>query len=239
MVNFKIKIAGLVLEINCFNETTKRYCRDFLTDLPKDLEINLSEEDLKNEVINSTNNQFYVDEEITALYRKIADALIEKNIVVFHSSSVKVGGYAFIFTARSGVGKSTHTRLLSELLGEKMMYINDDKPLLEVKNDEIIIHSSPRNGKERRGNDISAPLKAIVFLSRGEENTYKKIDDKNARYLNLISQIYLPYDKAKRAKALNIADEIIKKVTLYEIYVNKDISAAKMTYERIIKNEIK
>ena len=170
---------------------------------------------------------------------KIKNNLIEKNIVVFHSSSIKVGLYAFIFTARSGVGKSTHTRLLSELLGDKMMYINDDKPLLEVKNDEIIIHSSPWNGKERIGNDISAPLKAIVFLSRGEENTYKKIDDKSSHYLNLISQIYLPYDKAKRAKALNIADEIIKKVNLYEIHVNKDISAAEMTYERIIKNEIK
>ena len=32
MVNFKIKIANMVLDINAFNETTKKYCEDFLND---------------------------------------------------------------------------------------------------------------------------------------------------------------------------------------------------------------
>lgn len=240
MVNFKIKIANKVIEINAFNETTLRYCKDFLCDGNADFVITLTEEDLKNEIINSVDNHLYVDEEISALYRKIADQLVENNIVVFHSSSIKVDGYAFLFTARSGVGKSTHTRFLNELLKDKFTYINDDKPLLEVKDDgELIIHSTPRNGKERRSTNTSAPLKAIIFLSRGETNSYKKIEDKSSEYFKLISQIYLPYDKAKRQKALQIADKIIKNVNLYEIFVTKDISAAEMTYERIIKNETK
>ncbi|MBP5694114.1 MAG: hypothetical protein J6X03_01485 [Bacilli bacterium] len=239
MVNFSLKLANIVLSINCFNETTKRYCKDFIVDEKPDLVISLTEEDIKNEVINSTNNQFYVDEEISALYRKIADTLIEKNIVVFHSSSFMVGDSAFLVTARSGVGKSTHVKLLKELLNEKMSYINDDKPLLEVKGDKIIIHSSPWNGKERRGSNVSAELKAIIFLSRGVDNTFEKIEDKNSIYFDLISQIYLPYEKAKREKALKIADKIKENINFYKIYVNKDISAAKMTYERIIKNEIK
>ena len=32
MVNFKIEIADIVVEINAFNETTLKYCSDFLTD---------------------------------------------------------------------------------------------------------------------------------------------------------------------------------------------------------------
>ena len=239
MVNFKIKIANKVFDINCFYESTKNYCKDFLTDEKSDFDVTLSEDDLKSEIQNATNNHLYVNEEISALYRKIADILVEENIVVFHSSSIKVNDFAFIFTARSGVGKSTHTNYLSELLKDQLTYINDDKPLLEVSDEKIIVYSNPWNGKERRSTNTSAPLKAIIFLSRGETNSYKKIEDKSEVYFKLLSQIYLPYEKSKRQKAMQIADQIIKNVNFYEIFVTKDISAAEMTYERIIKNETK
>ena len=237
MVNFKIKIADIVLEINAFNETTKRYCGDFLSDEEPQYVITLSEEDLKNEVTESNNGHVYVNEEISALYRKIADLLIENDIIVFHGSSFKVKDNGFIVTARSGVGKSTHVRLLSEYLGSDFAYINDDKPLLRVK-DDLTVFSNPWNGKERRGNNNSASLKAILFLNRGD-NTYKKLDNKEEVYFKLLSQIYLPRDKAKREKALKLIDILLKRINFYEINVNMDISSAEMTYERIIKNEIK
>ena len=156
-----------------------------------------------------------------------------------HSSSFCVNNCAFLITARSGVGKSTHARLLQEYLGDKFQYINDDKPLLEVKEDNVEVFSTPWNGKERRGNNIHAPLKAIIFLNRGLDNTYRKIDNKEEIYIKMLSQIYLPKEKSKREKALKVADTILKNVNFYEINVNQDIDAAKMTYERIIRNEIK
>ena len=55
----------------------------------------------------------------------------------------------------------------------------------------------------------------------------------------MLSQIYLPKEKSKREKALKIADTLLKNVNFYEINVTKDIESAKMTYEEIIKNEIK
>ena len=239
MVNFKIKITEIVLEINAFNETTKRYCGDFLSDEEPQYVITLSEEDLKNEVTESNNGHVYVNEEISALYRKIADLLIENDIIVFHGSSFKVNDYGFIVTAHSGVGKSTHVRLLKEYLGNEFEYINDDKPLLEVKDNEITLYSSPWNGKERRGNNIHAPLKSVIFLNRGIANTYKKLDNKEEIYFKLLSQVYLPKEKSKREKALKIIDISLKRINFYEINVNTDISSAQMTSERIIKNEIK
>lgn len=238
MINFKIKIANKVLEINAFNETTKRYCKDFLCDEKPDYIITMNKEDLENEASNSNDGHVYVNEEISALYRKIADLLVEEQIIVFHSSAFKVDGCGFLITARSGVGKSTHVNLLEQYIGEEFEYINDDKPLLLV-DDEVTIFSTPWNGKERRGNNNSAPLKAIIFLNRGLENTYKVIHQKEEIYIKMLSQIYLPRDKAKREKALKIADQLLKKVNFCEIYVNKDLESAKMTYERIIQNETK
>ena len=238
MVTFRIKIANKALEINAFNESTKRYCGRFLSEEEPDYVITMNEEDLKNESSNSVDGKVYVNEEISALYRKIADLFVEENIIVFHGSSFAVNGSGFIITARSGVGKSTHAKLLSDLIGEDFKYINDDKPLLLV-NDSVTIYSSPWNGKERRGNNISAPLKAIMFLGRSEEPNFRKIVNKEEIYIKLLSQTYLPKEKASREKALKIADKLLRNVNFYEINVNQDIESAKMTYERIIKDEIK
>ena len=236
---FRIRVSDITLEINAFNESTKRYCTCFLTDEKPDYTITMTKEDLKNESSNSNNGAVYVNEEISALYRKIADLFVEHNIVVFHGSAICVNNNGFIIAARSGVGKSTHTKLLEEYIGDSFKYINDDKPLLKVDDDEVTIYSSPWNGKERRGNNISAPLRAVIFLNRSETNTFKKIDNKEEIYIRMLSQIYLPKEKSKREKALNIADKLLKKINFYEINVNKDIESAKMTYEGIIKNEIK
>ena len=199
----------------------------------------MTEEDLKNERTNSEDGKVYVNEEISALYRKIADLLVEVNTVVFHSSSFMVNGNAFLITARSGVGKSTHSRNLKQLLGNEFIYINDDKPLLKMEENNATVYGTPWNGKERRGNNISAPLKAVFFLNRGEVNTCRKIINKEDIYIKMISQIYLPKEKSKREKALIIADKLLKNVNFYEINVTKDIESAKITYEEIIKNEIK
>ncbi len=238
MINFKIKIADIVVEVNAFNESTKKYCSDFLCDEDSNCVITMTREDLENEKHINEDGKVYASEEISALYRKIADLFIERNIVVFHGSSFKVDNYAFIVTARSGVGKSTHVGLLKKLLGDKLTYINDDKPLLEVNDNALMLYSSPWNGKERRGNDIKAPLKAVIFLNRGN-NTYQQLTNNQETYFRLLSQIYLPRDKTKREKALKLIDVLLKRVNFYEINVNKEIESASLTYERIIKNEIK
>ena len=239
MLTFKIKVVDKVFEITAFNETTKKYCGNFLTDEEANYVITLTEEDLINERNTSSTGKVYVNEEISALYRKIAEILVEENIVVFHSSSFMVNGKGFLITARSGVGKSTHSRNLKEYIGDDFVYINDDKPLLKVNENKVTVYSNPWNGKERKGNNNSAPLKAIFFLARSETNTYCKIVNKEEIYVKMLSQIYLPRDKAKREKALKVADAILKNINFYEINVTKDIESAKMTYEEIIKNEIK
>ncbi|MBO4540469.1 MAG: hypothetical protein J5736_00630, partial [Bacilli bacterium] len=136
-IHFTIKLAGYLLSVSCFHERTKCYCKDFLGEGNPDFEIELSEEDLRKENEQAKDGHLYVDEEISALYRKIADCLISKNIVVFHSSAVSIDGSAYLIAARSGTGKSTHAKYLQELLGERFRYINDDKPLLERRGDDF------------------------------------------------------------------------------------------------------
>ena len=50
--------------------------------------------------------------ETLAVYRKIAEWMPMYNTLLFHGSVIAVDGKAYLFTAKSGTGKSTHTRLL-------------------------------------------------------------------------------------------------------------------------------
>lgn len=234
---FTIKLAGYLLSVCCFQDRTKFYCKDFLAEGTPDFEIELTEADLRKENESAKDGHLYVDEEITALYRKIADCLIEKDIIVFHSSAFMIDGKAYLVSARSGTGKSTHAKYLQEYLGERFRYINDDKPLLERKGDEFIIHSSPWNGKERRGENISAPLKGILFLTRGEEPSCEPIPADDSLYFRLLSQIYLPYDKKGKEIALGIADSLRKEIPFYEIKATLSRESAVKTYERIHNDE--
>ena len=78
-----------------------------------------------------------------------------------------------------------------------------------------------------------------MFLGRSEKPNYRKIINKEEIYIKLLSQTYLPKEKVSREKALKIVDKLLRNVNFYEINVNTDIESAKMTYERIIKDETK
>ena len=56
--------------------------------------------------------------ETMAVYRKIEDKLLDYDTILFHGSAVAVDGVGYLFTAKSGTGKSTHTRLWREMLSE-------------------------------------------------------------------------------------------------------------------------
>lgn len=174
--------------------------------------------------------------EITALQRKIAEEFFTRNILLFHGSVVAVDGQAYLFTAKSGTGKSTHTRLWREVFGDRAIMVNDDKPFLEMKETGVIVHGSPWNGKHRLGQNISLPLKGICILERGEENSIHAISPKEALHM-LLQQSQRPRDPRKLPLYLELVDKLSSRVDFYRMHCNMDPSAAKIAYETMSKPE--
>ncbi|MBE6984777.1 MAG: hypothetical protein E7434_04035 [Ruminococcaceae bacterium] len=168
--------------------------------------------------------------ETTAVYRKIAEAFIDDDIFLFHGSVIAVDGEAYLFTAKSGTGKSTHTALWRDMFGERAVMVNDDKPLLEIKEDKVIVHGSPWNGKHGLGENISVPLKALCVLERGEKNMIERIDATSALPL-LLQQTNRMSDPSKLMKTLGLVDKLMKLVPIYRLKCNMDPEAAKVAYE--------
>ena len=95
--------------------------------------------------------------------------------IMLHSSCIMYKGKAYMFTAHSGTGKSTHTGLWKQVFGDEVTYINDDKPLLRKIDGIWTAFGNPWSGKTDLNTNCSAPVGAIVFLNRGEKNTIRKL----------------------------------------------------------------
>lgn len=239
MVN-RYKIADKVVEVNSIYDEVHAYCADYLTDAPSDYSVTTTQADIdfereksaREDAVEGIPTRRFSDgylEEL-AVYRKIAEQMISYDTILFHGSVIAVDGVGYLFTAKSGTGKSTHTRLWREYFGDRAVMVNDDKPLLKIADSGVIAYGTPYNGKHRLGTNISVPLKAICILTRATENHIEPITREQA-YTMLLQQVYRPADMLKMTETLALVDRLADNVKLYRLGCNMDISAAKVAYE--------
>ena len=240
MMTRKYKIADKVVEVTSIYAEVHEYCADYLTDEPADYSVTTTQADIdfereksaREDEIEGIPIQHFSDSylEELAVYRKIAEKILDYDTVLFHGSVVAVDGVGYLFTAKSGTGKSTHTRLWREYFGDRAVMVNDDKPLLKITDSGVIAYGTPYNGKHRLGTNTSVPLKAICILTRSADNHIEAITREQA-YTILLQQVYRPADMLKMTKTLELVDRLADSVKLYKLDCNMDISAAKIAYE--------
>ena len=233
------KIGGKVIEIESVHEEIHKLCRDYRYTGDIDFSVKTTQsaidfereksiaEDKKEGIPVRKFSDSYL--ETLAVYRQIAENMIESDTLLFHGSVVSVDGTGYLFTAKSGTGKSTHTRLWREYFGERAVMVNDDKPLLEVTENGVIVYGTPWDGKHHLSNNIAVPLKAICILGRAEKNRIEKITESTA-FPMLMQQSYRSGNADKMKKILKLINGISEKVSLYQAGFNMEIESAEMAY---------
>ena len=167
--------------------------------------------------------------ETLAVYRKLAQLLVQDDILLMHGAVVAVDGQAYLFTAKSGTGKTTHTRLWMQQFGDRAVMVNGDKPLLHVTNTGVTVYGTPWDGKEHLSTNIACPLRAVCILTRSETNHIGRISKKEALPM-LCQQVYRPADPAALAKMLPLVDRLGCSVPLYRLGCNMEPEAAQVAY---------
>ena len=228
-----VKICSVYPEVQAL-------CADYRYDGEPEFTICTTQEDIQKEAYFSAEEnkleglpiRHYPAEylETLAVYRKLADTLIHQNVLLFHGSVIAVDGQAYLFTAKSGTGKSTHTRLWREMFGARAVMVNDDKPLLAIKEGKVIAYGTPWNGKHRLGCNMSAPLSAICVLERGQTNKIVPLQPSQALTM-LLQQSHRPVDAAGRLAYLEVLDRIAAATRFFRLECNMDPEAAKVAYE--------
>ena len=246
MTEFVIKVAGEAVMVHALFESSMEYCHDYLCDENPDFSLTITVEDLALERIKNAglgleekmNLQLVPDTqlEITAIQRKLAEQLFAYDVLLFHGSAVAVDGAAYLFTAKSGTGKSTHTRLWREMLGERAVMVNDDKPFLRVTDEDITVCGSPWNGKHRLGRNIAVPLKAICILERGAENRIERISAEKALPM-LLQQSNRPANAAMLPKYMELLDAVASRVDFYRLQCKAEMEAAALSFQTMSREK--
>ncbi len=106
----------------------------------------------------------------SALMIVFAFAACGKQTLLIHASVVREGLWAYAFTAKSGVGKSTHAAQWLATIPSCDL-LNDDNPIIRVIDGQAYIYGSPWSGKTPCYRNRRALLGAVVKLCRAETNS--------------------------------------------------------------------
>ncbi len=233
------KIAGHVIKITSLHEEVHRLCGEYALNEAAEFSVRTSQADIAYERIRSASEdrkeghlvRKYTDGylETLAVYRKIAGKMTDFDTILFHGSAVAVDGIGYLFTAKSGTGKSTHTRLWRELFGERAVMVNDDKPLIRVTVDGVTVYGTPWDGKHRLSTNTGVPLKAVCLLERGAQNRIVPITKRDA-YPMLMQQSFRPDDAAAMMKTMALVDRLGSAVSLFRLECNMEPEAARTAY---------
>lgn len=234
---FDLRLAEHVFRVHNQYPFTERLCADYRTEEPYETEIFVSAEDVARENTSQDENgggRFADDYlESLAVYRKICESLLGRDILLFHCSALAVGGKAYLFAAPSGTGKSTHARLWRERYGERVTMINDDKPLLKVTDETVTVYGTPYGGKDGIQTNTSAEVGGIVLLHQSKTNEIRPIDGKTA-YPMLLNQTYRRTDPAGMEKTLGLVWRLTR-LPLFSMGCNLSHEAAEIAYAALTK----
>lgn len=238
------RLAGFNVEISSAYKRIHAMCYDYRTDGEPEIRIETTADEIERER-DSFVKEIGEDQpeaknhyiETLLVYRKLSLCLLDHGILLMHGSCLAVDGEGVLFTALSGTGKSTHTRMWREMLGDRVVMVNDDKPLISVNTpNSPQIYGTPWNGKHNLSTNIAVPLKAIVYLERGEENEIHEIDAKEI-FPVLVQQTFRTEDVDVTMKVLDLLSQLASKLKFYDLHCNLDPEAAKVAYSGIFPAE--
>ena len=235
MAQFCMEIAGFTAQVCSSFDSTKDYCRKYLTDKPADFSVSVTEDmlDFEQQALDLEAEQEGLRKRIftrpflerAAIQRQVAEQLLDRGVLLFHGSALAADGRGYLFTAPCGTGKSTHARLWLQELGDRAQIINDDKPFLRLTDGQFLVCGAPWSGKHGLDSNIAVPLNGICILERGSENRIAPISPAEALPM-LLHQSYTPLSPDGRAQYRHLICSLAEQVPLWRLACIKDPQAA-------------
>lgn len=228
----KYKIFDLIVQCDFRYPTMLRRSEKFLceTDREPDIVIPFNEKKI-GEVLKKAPHFNENDCEIMSTCTEFFVSIIEHNGILLHSSAVMVDGKAYLFSAPSGTGKSTHTQQWLKHFGERAVIINDDKPAIFVRDGEVYACGNPWSGSSEQNTTDCPKLQGICVLERSEENFIEPLPASEAIYKILNQTLRPNMNPARMGEVLEILDKILTKVPVWRMGCNISEEAAVVAYE--------
>lgn len=168
----------------------------------------------------------------TAFYRE----LLRFDGLMLHASAVVLDGKAYLFSAKSGTGKSTHTGLWQQVFGaENARILNDDKPALRFEDGRWYAYGTPWSGKYDISLNERVPVAGICMLERAEQNSIERFGGPAAIYA-IMEQTLRPNAPELRRLLMQNLDLLLRNVPVYRLRCNMEPEAAVLSHKVMCEN---
>lgn len=153
------------------------------------------------------------------------------NRIIMHASVVEYQNQAILFSGPSGIGKSTQANLWKKYMNADIL--NGDRATIDISKDVINVYGSPYAGSSKIYRNESAPIKAIILLKQGEKNSIRQLVGMEL-YRNMFPRFSLArWDDKLSNISMNIIEEIISRIPVYELTCLPDEEAVKLVCDTV------
>lgn len=153
-------------------------------------------------------------------------ALLHYDGFMIHASAIAYKGNGILFSAPSGTGKTTHTKLW-EQFDPSAFILNDDSPIIRFLEDgKPYACGCPWAGASGEGQNQIVPLKAIVFLQQSPENEISRLQTLPALQW-LLNCVNRPVERGLMDKLFTLIHLLLSSTPCYVLKCRPDLDAVK------------
>ena len=226
---FCIQIAGLSIGMDNRYPYVQQLCRGYETDTPPLFTVRATQQDLLRE--QNADPRFPLPYcESLCLYRALCLQLPRYDAFLMHAAVVAVDGVAYVFSAPSGVGKTTHLRLWLDHFGDRAQVINGDKPVFRFQGDRLYAYGTPWRGKEELGTNTHCPVQAVCFLAQSPHNQIRRLTVAEVTE-RIFHQLLLPKDPQMFDRFWALLERMVTTLPFYLLQCNRAPEAMQLSYE--------
>ena len=229
---FRIRLAGITVEIDNRHNHVFELCRDYLcADGATAFRVAVSNAETQEYQASCGRPLTLPEAESHLLYRRICERMPAYGAFLLHASVIEMEGRGYAFSARRGVGKSTHTALWQKHFPGRATVINGDKPLIRRAPDgRFWAYGTPWCGKEGLQVNRKCPLTAICFLEQGDTNgvAVSSASDTAAR---LMEATILPPDPDGQDRLAALIGATVRDIPAFTLTCRPDVEAAEVAYK--------
>lgn len=232
---FFLKVCGLNIQVNNIYEEIKNCSLEYMIEKTKpDIILETTEDEILKEV--SADPRFGKGyHEGAILFRKMCREILRYNAFFFHSAVVSYEGKGYVFTGKSGSGKTTHAMLWKEVFSDAVI-INGDKPMIRREKDGFFAYGTPWNGKEGLHKNTSVKIEGVFFIEQDDKNSVKKLSHKEVLE-KVFSRTNYIREPELNVLLINLLESFVTEVPFYKFSCNLSRDAVYAAYKTMNREE--
>lgn len=165
------------------------------------------------------------------IYLPLEEILLTHGRMILHASAVIYHGKAYLFSAPSGGGKSTHADLWEKYYNA--VILNGDKVILYPGNDAVLAYGGPIAGSSQIYRNLSAPVAGIFLVRKAPYNRVTPVTPRKAVLALYAESVKSSSNEHNNAAVLDLTMDLVKQIPVFTLECLPDKGAVECILQKL------